>query len=103
MPSQLENIKALSARAFNWKSTGESDKGFIAQEIYRVYPELNQLRNNDKYEDKLYPVKDDGSDFIHMIDYGKMTPYLWSAVQELTLTVERQQKQIDDLIKLLNV
>lgn len=103
IPSQLENIKSLSARAFNWKSTGELDNGFIAQEIYRVYPELNILKNNDKYEDKLYPVKSDGSDFIHTIDYGRMTPYLWSAVQELTLTVERQQKQIDDLIKLLNV
>jgi len=102
MPSQLENIKALSARAFHWKSTGESDKGFIAQEVYRIYPELNQLRNNDKYEDKLYPVKSDGSDFIHMIDYGKMTPYLWSAVQELTLTVERQQKQIDELVGYIN-
>ena len=97
MPSQLENIKSLSARAFNWKSTGEYDNGFIAQEIYTVYPELNPLRNNVNYEDKLYPVKSDGSDFIHMIDYGKMTPYLWSAVQELTLIVERQQKEIEDL------
>jgi hypothetical protein len=97
MPSQLENIKSLSARAFNWKSTGELENGFIAQEIYTTYPELNPLRNNDNYEDKLYPVKSDGSDFIHMIDYGKMTPYLWSAVQELTLIVERQQREIEDL------
>jgi hypothetical protein len=98
MPSQLENIKSLCARSFDWKSTGEQDKGFIAQEIYRVYPELNPLRNNDNYEDKLYPIKSDGSNFIHMIDYGKMTPYLWSAVQELTLIIEKQQKQIDELI-----
>lgn len=98
MPSQLENIKSLSARAFDWKSTGEHDNGFIAQEIYRVYPNLNPLRNNDKYKDKLYPVKSDGTDFIHLIDYGKMTPYLWSAVQELTLVVEKQQKQIDELV-----
>lgn len=98
MPSQLENIKSLSARSFNWKSTGEEDYGFIAQEIYKVYPILNPLKNNSNYDDKLYPVKTDGSNFVHMIDYGKMTPYLWSAVQELTLIVEKQQKQIDELI-----
>ena len=102
MPSQLDNIKLLSARSYNWKSTGEKDNGFIAQEIYRIYPELNPLKNNDKYYDKLYPVKSDGTEYIHTIDYGRMTPYLWSAVQELTLIVEKQQQQISNLINQIN-
>ena len=102
MPSQLDNIKLLSARSYNWKSTGEKDNGFIAQEIYKIYPELNPLKNNDKYYDKLYPVKSDGTEYIHTIDYGRMTPYLWSAVQELTLIVEKQQQQISNLINQIN-
>jgi len=97
MSSQLENIKSLSARYFNWKDGG-MDYGFIAQEIYSVYPHLNPVLNNDEYIDKIYPKEKDGSDFIFTVDYGKMTPYLWSAVQELTLIVEKQQKQIEILL-----
>lgn len=102
MPSQLDNMKTLSARQFTWKSSGIQDFGFIAQEIYRVYPHLNPVLNNDKYEDKLYPKKTDGSDYIHMVDYGKMTPYLWSAVQELTQLVETQQTQIAQMQAQIN-
>ena len=101
MPSQLENIKTLSSRNFSWKSTGISDSGFIAQEIFKVYPDLNPLKNSEKYDDILYPVKQDGSNFIHMVDYGRMTPYLWSAVQELTLLVEKQQQQINELMSII--
>lgn len=97
MSSQFENIKTLLARKFNWKSNGIEDFGFIAQDIYKVYPNLNPIINNDKYVDKLYPKKSDGSDYIFSVDYGKMTPYLWSAVQELVLLTEKQQSQIDSM------
>jgi hypothetical protein len=102
MPSQLANMKTLSARQFNWKGDGTPDFGFIAQEIYRVYPYLNPVLHNDKYEDKLYPKKSDGSDFIFGLDYGKMTPYLWSAVQELAQLVETQQTQIEQMQTQIN-
>jgi hypothetical protein len=89
MPSQLENIKKLNARAFKWKETNQDDYGFIAQEIYSVY---EHLRPYNKYEDKENPTKEDGSPWIYGVDYGKMTPYLWSGLQELIYEVENLKR-----------
>jgi hypothetical protein len=86
MPSQLENIKKLNARAFTWKETNQDDYGFIAQEIYSVY---EHLRPYNKYEDKENPTKADGTPWIYGVDYGKMTPYLWAGLQELIYKVEQ--------------
>jgi len=93
--SQLANIKTLSARSFSWKENGENDFGFIAQEVYRVYPNLNPLKDNPKYEDKLYPTKSTGLPFIFGLDYGRMTPYLWKAAGELAELADVQQSQIN--------
>jgi len=97
MESQFENIKLLKPCRFNWKQSGEIDYGFIAQEVFTTYPHLNPIKNNDKYPDKLYPTKTDGSDYIFGMDYGKMTPYLWSAVQELILVNEKLNERLTAL------
>ena len=105
MPSQLENIKTLHARNFNWKNNDDNNKeldyGFIAQEVYSIYPSLNPILNNPKYADKKYPKKSDGSDFIFGLDYGKMTPYLWAGTRELIERVESLEKIVNELEKKL--
>jgi len=85
MPSQLENIKKLNARAFTWRENGIDDYGFIAQELFSVY---EHLRPTHKYADKEYPTKSDGTPWLYGVDYGKMTPYLWAGLQELIYKVE---------------
>ena len=89
MSSQLDNIKKLSPREYSWKETGEKDYGFIAQEVYKIYPHLNPIINNDKYIDKEYPKKLDGSDYLFGLDYSKFTPYLWSGLKEVINKVEK--------------
>jgi len=89
MPSQLENIQKLKPRKFKWKSSGEHDNGFIAQEYYSVYPE----RTNHK---DLYP------DEMLGMDYGRCTPYLWKGVSELIDIVKKQQEEINLLKEILS-
>jgi len=93
MPSQLENIKRLAPRAFTWRENGIDDYGFIAQELFSVY---EHLRPYHKYSDKEYPTKSDGTPWIYGVDYGKMTPYLWSGLQELIYKVEALENKSSD-------
>ena len=79
LPSQLENIKKLNVRKYKWKETGEDDVGFIYQEVVDVLPHLS-----DRLDDS----------HTHGLDYGKFTPYLWSAVQELINRVEYLEKRL---------
>jgi hypothetical protein len=95
MNSQIDNIKNLSPREYNWKETGQKDYGFIAQEVHKIYPHFNPVINNDKYLNKDYPKKYDGSDYIFGIDYGKFTPYLWSGVKELIDRVEKLENNVN--------
>jgi hypothetical protein len=42
----LLKIIQLEPKTFNWKSNGEDDLGFIAQEVNEVLPELVVERND---------------------------------------------------------
>jgi hypothetical protein len=95
MCSQIDNIKKLVPRQYNWKETGEKDFGFIAQEVHKIYPHFNPVINNDKYFDKEYPKKSDGTDYIFGIDYGKLTPYLWSGLSEVIDRVEKIENNVN--------
>ena len=53
--------------------------GFIAQEVHEVYPHLKP----EIFEKEYYGV-----------DYGKFTPFLWSAVQELISRVELLESKL---------
>ena len=70
----LEVINALNPVAFDWKKTGVSDEGLIAQEVEHYIPNIVQEGNNGYYQ----------------LDYGKLVTPLIKAVQE-------QQKQIEEL------
>ena len=68
LENPLSIVKKLNSVRFNWKNTGESDIGLIAEEVNNVLPEL-VLKNED------------GSP--EAIDYGKLTPILIGAINEL--------------------
>jgi len=68
----LQEILALQARRWNWKSTGDEDEGLIAQEVLHVFPQA--VSGND-----------DGQ---YMLDYGKFVPVLIKAIQEQQNMIE---------------
>jgi hypothetical protein len=51
----------------------------------------------DHYPNAVSPGGDDVKTDPWMMDYGKMTPLLVKAVQDLTKLVEEQQKRIEQL------
>jgi hypothetical protein len=77
-PSQLDKILDLNVRQFDWKKTGESEIGFVAQEVHKVLPNCASEGGDD-------PSKNPWSIFK-----AAFAPYLVSAIQE-------QQKQIEEL------
>lgn len=102
MDSQIDNIQKLKPRKFKWKRGGENDVGFIAQEVFQIYPDMNPIKDNEKYSDKLYPKKEDGKDFLFGMDYGKMTPMLWKGLSELIDIVKQQQTEINNLKEIIS-
>jgi len=74
----LPIVMAILPREYEWKSNPEKrKKGFYAQELYKVLPEAVGVGNDD--------VTEDGSLKTPWgIDYGKLTPVLVKAIQELS-------------------
>lgn len=73
-------LKKLSPRNFTWKKDGTHDVGFIAQEVYAVYPHA--------------VYKPDDPEKMYMMDYGKMTPLLASAIRTLIIENESMKAKV---------
>jgi len=82
MKNGLERLNKLKPSKFNWKETGESSEGFIAHEVQEA-GWLEGVSGN----------KDDEQ--MQMVDYGKITPLLVKAIQELSAKVEELESKID--------
>ena len=91
----MDKIKRIHPRSFTWIDTNREDDGFIAQEIFEVFPALNPMSHDDRFTDKLNPVDESGNIVVLGVDYGKLTPYLWGGLKETLQLVETQQSQID--------
>ena len=76
--SQLNTVKNIKVREFDWKANSYHEVGMIAQELHSVIPSVVQQGG------------DSGTEEPWTVDYAKLTPYLIKAVQE-------QQTIIDDL------
>jgi len=85
----LSTILNLNVKDYNYigDAKKELQTGFIAQELYTVYPQAVHVGGTDAKTDPW------------MIDYSKLTPLLVKSVQELNQKNEEQQKTIDDLKK----
>jgi hypothetical protein len=84
-PSALASVNAIKVRSFDWKVDGShQDYGYIAQELLEVAPEAVSVPTN---EDEMMGV-----------DFGKLTPRLVKAIQELKAIIDTQQEQINSLL-----
>jgi len=75
----LTKIGALQPRSFNWKISGISDVGFIADEVQAIVPSAVSGEPD--------AVREDGSVKAQTIDPSLLVVYLVQAVQELAAEV----------------
>jgi hypothetical protein len=72
-----------TAKGLLIKDSGSTSFGFIAQELYKVLPEI------------VYKPLDDKNDFWS-VDYDKLIPFLTKAIQEQQAIIETLQKQLNE-------
>ena len=97
MEPMINKIMSLKPCKYNWKIDNADGYGFIAQEVYSIFPELRFLQScsNDNYDE---PVNIETNEPIYYsLDYGKFTPYLTKALQETIEIIEKQKKEIDEI------
>ena len=83
-PSALDSVNAIKVRSFDWKSdSSHVDYGYIAQELLEVAPEAVSVPSD---EDEMMGV-----------DFGKLTPRLVKAIQELKAIIDTQNDTINNL------
>jgi hypothetical protein len=83
--SQLNTIKNIKVREFDWKANGYHEVGMIAQELHTVVPSAVQEGGDDLSEQPWG------------VDYSKLTPYLIKAVQELSAKNDALEARIATL------
>lgn len=83
--SQLNTVKNIKVREFDWKKDGTHQVGFIAQELNSIVPEA------------VSEGSDDVTEHPWGVDYGKLTPYLVKAIQEQQTTIEALTARIATL------
>ena len=100
MPSMYNIVKNLKPSKFNWKYDNQEDYGFIAQEVYKLIPNLrskiseNYCNINSIDFDIDNPVRKDGTEHYYGLDYGKFTPYITKALQETMEKLETLTNKI---------
>jgi hypothetical protein len=82
----LDTLMNVSVRDFNFISDPTQNySGFIAQELYDIYPDAVYVGSSD-------PTQDPWA-----VSYGRITPLVVAGVQELAETVNDQQTQIEQI------
>ena len=89
----LTLIEKIPVYDFAWKEDGRRMYGFMAHELQAVVPS-SVTGSKDAVDER-------GNPQYQMVDYSKLTPVLTKAVQELHAVVEKQQREIDELKKLV--
>ena len=87
--SQLNIIKNLQVREFDWKTNGKHDVGLIAQELHEHIPNIVTV-GSDKKDVRGFTTP-------WSIDYGLLTPYLIKAIQEQQTIIEDLKARIKTL------
>ena len=79
--SALDKVNAAQVRSFDWREDhAHVDYGFIAQELYEIFPEA--VGKGDDVPDA------PGERGIWQVEYGRLTPMLVKAIQELSTRLE---------------
>jgi len=109
MQSTLDRVKALKPSTYTWIRDEAEGYGFIAQEVFKVFPEMRPVVSysgctckwggricesctlcEDEHD---YPKNKDGTDYHYGLDYGLFTPFLTKAIQELDAKVEEHHNR----------
>jgi hypothetical protein len=85
--NSLDKVLSMRGVAYNRKGSSNVEIGLIAEEVNEVVPEIINFTEDGEPDS---------------VSYGRVTALLIESVKEQQKQIERQQKQIDDLIKLLN-
>jgi hypothetical protein len=78
----LKGVHGMQGVYFTRKDDESRQIGFIADEVYSVFPELVQLKNGE----------------VDSLQYQRITAILVEAVKELSDKVDTQEKTIKELI-----
>ncbi|MEZ4965143.1 MAG: tail fiber domain-containing protein [Saprospiraceae bacterium] len=79
----LDDLLKIEVQDYEFRTEpGRKQTGFIAQDLYKVYPAAVSKGGDDVITDPW------------MVDYGKLTPLLVKAVQDQQATIDAQQKRI---------
>jgi hypothetical protein len=84
-PSVLPILNQVKVRQYDWKDTGNTNIGFIAQELYDVIPRAVAVGKD---------AEDGTIQRTWGVDNGTLVPYLVKAIQELNAKVEAQAAEI---------
>ena len=85
----LTVVDAIKVRAFDWKEdNGHVDFGFIAQELQQHYPDAVCAGDNNA---ELTDPKG-----TWQVDYGKLTPLLLKAIQELKAELDALKAKVGE-------
>jgi hypothetical protein len=80
----IPTIQKIRGVSFNWKKSGFSDIGFIAQEIEKVLPNIVGTDEETGYKS---------------VDYARLTPLLVEAVKQQQKEIEKLKEQVDILTR----
>lgn len=83
MENILDKIMLLKPCNYDWINTDKASFGFVAQEVLPIFPQMfNEQRNSDGNIEEPCD-KDTGEPSYYGLDYGRFTPYIVKAIQEL--------------------
>jgi hypothetical protein len=82
----LDRVLQLKPSKFNWIETGDESEGFIAHEIQEIFPDAVTGEKDAVYSST-------GNIKPQSVDYGRITPLLVKAIQELTARVKELENK----------
>lgn len=79
----LDKVNSVNVRRYSWRTSdsGELFDGFYAHEMQAVVPHAVTGEKD--------ATNDEGAVLVQQLDYSKLVPILWAAIQELANKVER--------------
>jgi hypothetical protein len=94
MSLYLDKISKVNPVSYNYKNHSERDFGFLAHELQEIVPEA-VIGLKDE-------LNEDNTEKYQQVNYSKLTPILWKAIQELKAeldTVKVELKQLREFTK----
>ena len=86
----LNTVMKMKVRNYQWKADGKSvNAGFIAQELYNVYPEAVSKGSEGELDSK--------AGGTWMVNYAGITPLLTKAIQDQQAEIEQLKKENETL------